>query len=116
MCGARAGYGCWDQGGNQGRKDGGCQAGFAELAQSSSGMKDPPGGSSVPAMPPVEPSYRMRGYASTGCTMPATTPITPSIPPTPTVPAPAMPSAEDDHDWSARLKDCALCANKDRAP
>ena len=32
------------------------KAGFAELAQSLSGMKDPPGGSSVPAMPPVEPS------------------------------------------------------------
>ena len=32
------------------------KAGFAELAQSLSGMKHPPGRSSVPAMPPVEPS------------------------------------------------------------
>ena len=69
------------------------KAGFAELAQSLSGVKDPPGGSSVPAMPPVGPSYGMPGYASTGYTMPATTPMTPSIPPAPTVPAPAMPSA-----------------------
>ena len=66
------------------------KAGFAELAQSLSGKKDPPGGSSVPAMPPVGPSHGMPGYASTGYT---TTPMTPPVPPAPTVPAPAMPSA-----------------------
>ena len=70
------------------------KAGFAELSQSLSGVKDPPVGSSVPAMPPVGPSYGMPGYSNAGYTMPSTTPMTPSMPPAPTVPAaPAMPSA-----------------------
>ena len=79
------------------------KAGFAELAQSLSGKKDPPGGSSVPAMPPVGPSHGMPGYASTGYT---TTPMTPPVPPAPTVPAPAMPSAcEETSAWPG------TCAN-----
>ena len=33
------------------------KAGFAELSQALSGVKDPPVGSSAPAMPPVGPPY-----------------------------------------------------------
>ena len=84
---------CYHQGRNRALTEA-IKAGFAELSQALSGVKDPPVGSSFPAMSPVGPSYRMPGHSNAGYTVPSNTPMTPSMPPAPTVPAaPAMPSA-----------------------
>ena len=58
-------------------------AGFAELSHALSGMKDPPVGSSAPAMPPVGTPYGMPGYAASS---------TPSAAPSAFPPAPSMPA------------------------